>query len=323
MSLPMLLSTWSFGRAANAAAWPILARGGSSLDAVEAAARHAERDPENHTVGFGGFPDASGRVSLDACVMLSPAKRGAVCCVRTHEMAISIARRVMEQTPHVLLAGSGAEEFARGQGFVESELVSEAMRLRHAEWIASRRSAPALANLEDRTMGLREPPIVRTNRPAPLAPGTRDAATGEPAHDTIGVLAIDRGGVLCGGCSTSGLPWKLPGRVGDSPIVGHGLYVDPGHGAAVCTGRGELVMSVCGAFLAVEAMRRGAGCDDAAMEVIRRVAESFELRGDDDQVGVITLRPDGAWGSAAILPGFRVAVRCAERDELLEAPSLK
>jgi isoaspartyl peptidase/L-asparaginase-like protein (Ntn-hydrolase superfamily) len=299
MSLPILLSTWSFGQAANASAWPALSSGGSALDAVEAAARHAEQDPENHTVGSGGYPDASGRVSLDASIMLSPARRGGVCYVRTHEMVVSVARRVMERTPHVLLAGEGAEEFAWQQGFEESDLVSELMRQRHVDWKQRRRVLGPLANVEERTLGLREPPIDQ-----------------EQAHDTIGILAIDASGTLAGACSTSGLPWKLPGRVGDSPIVGHGLYVDPKHGAAVCTGRGELVMSVCGAFLAVESLRRGDEPTRAARAVIDRIAEHFTLS-EDDQVGVIVLRPDGAWSSAAVRPGFRVAVRTADRDELV------
>lgn len=299
MSIPILLSTWSFGKAANAAAWPGLVSGGTALDAVELAARHAEQDPENHTVGSGGYPDASGRVSLDASIMLSPARRGGVCYVRTHEMVVSVARRVMERTPHVLLAGEGAEEFAWQQGFEESDLVTDLMRQRHADWKQRRGAMGPLANVEERSLGLNEPLIDQ-----------------EQAHDTIGILAIDASGTLAGACSTSGLPWKLPGRVGDSPIVGHGLYVDPKHGAAVCTGRGELVMSVCGAFLAVESLRRGDEPSRAARNVIDRIAEHFALS-DDDQVGVIVLRADGSWSSAALRPGFRVAVRSADRDQLV------
>ncbi|MFC1464432.1 MAG: N(4)-(beta-N-acetylglucosaminyl)-L-asparaginase [Candidatus Brachytrichaceae bacterium NZ_4S206] len=307
MPHPLILSTWSFGQRANRAAWPILSSGGSALDAVEAAGRDAESDPDNHTVGAGGYPDASGRVSLDACVMLSPRRRGGVCFVRSHEMVITLARRVMEQTPHVLLAGEGAEEFAWSLGLEESDLLSDLMRQRHEQWRAQRSEKPRLANIEERTMGLREPSMPGITKIDP-----------EQAHDTIGILAIDGVGTLAGGCTTSGLPWKLPGRVGDSPIIGHGLYVDPRHGAAVCTGRGEHVMAICGAFLAVECLRAGRSPADAAFAVIERMRDELDLT-DDDQVGVITVRPDGMWSSAALRPGFRVAARSEHQDELIEA----
>jgi len=299
MPSPIIVSTWSFGQPANGAAWPILATGGSALDAVEAACRYAEADPDNHTVGVGGYPDRDGQVSLDASIMLSPSRCGGVCAIRRFAHPISIARRVMEQTHHVLLAGEGAEQFAREQGFAEADLLDDFARKAWEQWKKTATAQPQAAvqpNLEE------------------LAFARRDQ---EQNHDTIGVLAIDAHGTLAGGCSTSGLRFKLPGRVGDSPIVGHGLYVDPGVGAAVATGHGELVMGVCGTFLAVECLRRGASVLDAAIEVVRRVAQAYSLQ-EQDQVGIIVLSRDGQWRSASLRPGFRVAVRTAERDELLE-----
>ena len=297
MPQPLLLSTWKFGQRSNAAGWPTLARGGSSLDAVEAVGRFAEEDPTNATVGYGGRPDASGRVSLDASVMLSPAKRGAVANVRRFVHAVSIARRVMEKTPHVLLAGEQADEFALEQGFHPQELLTEESRQEWMQWKQQQRDGNAagrpVRNIEER------------------------GGAPQPNHDTIGVLAIDASGTLAGCCTTSGMAYKVPGRVGDSPIIGHALYVDPNVGAAVATGHGELVMGVCGAFLAVESMRRGADPKSAAVELIRRIRDSYAL-GDEDQVGVIVLRRDGTWSAGALTSGFSVAVRLPDRDGLVE-----
>src|SRR4051812_28989725 len=227
---PLILSTWTFGQRANHAAWPILERGGTSVDAVEAACRDAESDPDNHTVGLGGYPDRSGRVTLDASIMLAPGRCGAVAGVRNFVHAISIARRVMDRTPHVLLVGDGAESFAREQGFEPAELLTDEARAAWEKWKAKQSATPArpVRNIEELGLG---------------------AIGGESDHDTIGVLALDQRGMLAGGCTTSGLAFKPPGRVGDSPIVGHGLYVDPTAGAAVATGHGELVMGACGTFL--------------------------------------------------------------------------
>ena len=295
---PLILSTWSFGQRANSAAWPILASGGAAIDAVERAGNDAEDDPENHTVGFGGYPDADGQVTLDASIMLSPARRGAVACVRRHLHVVSVARKVMESTRHVLLVGDAADDFADEHGIAPRDLLSPAARDAWERWRKTNRP-PGLpvANIEER----------------------RSWPDEEQTHDTIGILSIDARGMLAGACTTSGLAFKLPGRVGDSPIIGHGLYVDPSAGAAVCTGHGELVMGVCGAFLAVEHMRHGARPAEAAAAVIRRIRQSYDLR-DDDQVGVITLGKDGDWGSAGLKCGFRVAVRSEARDELVEAP---
>jgi len=292
----LILSTWSFGQRANRAAWGTLTGGGPSLDAVEIACRDAESDLTNHTVGKGGRPDASGEVTLDASIMLSPAKCGAVACVRHFEHPISIARAVMEKSPHVLLAGDGAERFADALGFPRTNLLTDEMRREYEQWRATNPAAqPAIQpNIEE-----------EQNR----------------SHDTIGVLAIDANGTLAGGCTTSGLAYKLPGRVGDSPIIGHALYVEPGIGAAVTTGHGELVMSVCGAFLAVEKLRSGATPFEAGMEVLKRIQQTQALA-EQDQVGIIVVKPDGTWDAASLRRGFKVAVKDPARDELIDPQSL-
>jgi isoaspartyl peptidase/L-asparaginase-like protein (Ntn-hydrolase superfamily) len=220
-----------------------------------------------------------------------------VCFVRRVLHPVSLARLVMERTPHVMLAGDGAERFAASEGITPADLATDASRRAYAKWLAERRSP--------------------STGPGPCPNIDETAPSQEGSHDTVGVLALDAGGVLAGACSTSGLAFKMPGRVGDSPVIGHGLYVDPRHGAAVATGRGELVMGVCGSFLAVEEMRRGASPAEAAIEVVRRIAES-RTPDADHQAAFITLAPDGRWSSASLRPGFKVAVRTADRDDLVE-----
>ena len=300
MPSPVLIATWSFGLPAVRAAWPGLSSGGSSLDAVEAACRDAEADVANHTVGVGGWPDASGRVTLDAAVMLSPARRGGVCAVGDFPHPISIARRVMEATTHTLLAGAGAESFADVQGFSRQRLLTPDAKKEWEHWREKSDGKPWTpeANYEERR------PISEAN------------------HDTIGVLALDRHGVLAAGCTTSGLAWKHPGRVGDSPILGHGLYCDPAAGAAVCTGHGELVSGVCGAFLAVEEMRRGRSPIDAGRAVLDRLVVSYTLS-SQDQVGVLLMTPTGDWAAVSLRVGFSAAVRSDDRDEMIPSQFVK
>ncbi len=265
MGEPILLTTWPFGDAANRAAWPALEAGGSSLDAVEAVCAHVDDDESVHTVGYGGLPDRDGAVSLDGCVMQSPARVGSVCAVRRHAHPVTLARRVMEETPHVMLAGPGADGFGDACGFAPVELLAPEAR---ARW---ERRAPSRS------------------------------------HDTVCCLALDRAGVLSGGCSSSGAAYKLPGRVGDSPIPGHGLYVDPAHGGAAATGNGELVMGLCSSFLAVEEMRSGANPLAALLEALERIQAAHELA-EDDQVAMVALAPDGRHASAALRKGYATAV---------------
>lgn len=311
---PLLLTTWAFGRSANAAAWPALAAGGCGLDAVEAVCRHVELDPGVESVGLGARPDASGRVTLDGCVMQSPRRCAGVCALERHVHAVSIARRVMERTPHRLLAGPGADAFADAQGFeARAQGLGDARDPRPARQPPHPPTSPSTLGRPDGAAPGCDPGAEK--RP----PGAESPARG---HDTVCALARDREGVLSGACSSSGLAGKLPGRVGDSPIIGHGLYVHPAHGAAAATGTGELVMGLCGAFAAVEELRRGASPLDALAAVLARIRDEYERElAPGDQVGLIALTPAGEWAVAALRPGFEAALHTGARDDLV-APQI-
>ena len=299
---PILLSTWSFGLRGHEAAWSDLQAGGGALDAVVAAATRIEADPEIDSVGFGGLPDRDGQVTLDACVMQSAAACGSVCGLRRHLHAARIARRVMEDTEHVMLAGESADVFAHAAGEPEAELLAPAAREAWDRW---------------RTEGVDVDLIRDAGRPVDRDGGRLFGGEDEQrwaGHDTIGTLALDSNGVLAGACSTSGSPWKVPGRVGDSPIIGHGLFVDPDVGAVSATGSGELVMGVCGAMLAVECMRRGDEPIDALLTVLRRIDESYDIMASH-QIGLIALLPDGRMASAALRDGFKVACTMVGHDD--------
>jgi N4-(beta-N-acetylglucosaminyl)-L-asparaginase len=298
MKTPVIVSTWSFGQRANAAAWPALSSGGGALDAVERACNDAEDDETNHTVGRGGYPDHTGRVSLDASVMLSPRRSGAVSGLRDFTCAATVARAVMERTPHRLLCGADADGFARSVGLPERPPLTDEAHDAWKKWVEAGRPNFPLANLEDQI-------------------AQRRASITEANHDTIGTLTIDPHGTMAGACSTSGLAFKLAGRVGDSPNVGHGLYVDPRFGAATCTGRGELIVGICAAFLAVEALRAGHTPEAAGRLVCERFADAYDL-GPDDQAGIIILTADGSASAAALLPGFKYAIRTPGIDEVRE-----
>lgn len=295
MTTACVLSTWSFGPIANAAAWPILSRGGSALDAAVAGATAVEDDPAVDSVGTGGLPDASGQVSLDASVMTGPDRCGSVCYLRGFPNAAQLARRVMERTIHVMLAGEGAERFAERQGFVRRETLTPDARAAWEQW---RREGGSVGGAERE--GWLPPMNVEERYRAARLTG---AAKPDPSHDTVCVLARDQAGTLAGVCTTSGLGFKVPGRVGDSPIIGHGLYVEQGVGAVTATGNGELIMGVCGSFLGVEEMRRGRAPAEALAEVLRRVARSYALQ-PDHQVALVALRADGQWAAASLRPGF-------------------
>lgn len=278
---PVVVSTWQHGLPANEAAWTTLGNGGTALDAVEAGARASEADPEVRTVGRGGYPDRTGTVTLDACLMNNHGDCGAIAALESIQHPTSVARAVMEETPHVMLAGDGALDFAREQGFEQTDLLTDPSRQDWAEWKQTESEV---------------------DRPTPNI----ENQPGADSHDTIGLLALDEQGRLSGACTTSGTAWKRHGRVGDSPLIGAGLYVDGAVGAACATGWGEAIMRVSGAHLAVETMRQGASPQAACRRVIERI-DALHTDLGDVQVGVLALAPDGAIGAYSLQPGFDTA----------------
>jgi N4-(beta-N-acetylglucosaminyl)-L-asparaginase len=289
LSTPCVVSTWDFGVAANAAAWAVLAKGGAALDAVEAGARIPEADLKNHSVGRAGYPDRDGHVSLDASIMNQKGDCGAVAGLEHIAHPISVARRVMERTPHVLLVGDGALQFALEQGFPREELLTPESRKAWKAWLKEHRYKP-VANSEVKTYG----------RDLGL-PGGKDN------HDTLGMLAVDKRSDLSGACTTSGMAWKMRGRVGDSPIIGAGLYVDNEIGAATSTGVGEEVIRNVGSFLVVELMRQGRSPRDACREAVQRILRRNVTRDPDFQVGFLAVNKAGEVGAWAVQKGFSYA----------------
>lgn len=301
---PIMLGTWSFSALGCRGALGGLLDGGSALDAVCTAARLVEADERVDSVGFGGFPDAAGRVTLDACVMLAPERCGSVCAVSEHLPVTDLARLVMERTGHVMLAGPGADQFADAMGVDRQRLLSDAAAGAWRQWKSGEAPHPVMAHRRDSGCTGERLPCAATERELP--------------HDTIGLLALDRHGVIAGACSTSGLPYKLPGRVGDSPIPGHGLFVEPGIGAAVATGVGEMVMGVCGSCVAVECLRRGGSPLDAVREVLARIEARFRPQ-PHQQVALIAMDAQGNWSAGALFDGFMVGV-ADERSVRVEMP---
>lgn len=295
---PVVVSTWSHGLPANEAAWAVLDEGGTALDAVEEGVAVPEADPDVRTVGLGGRPDRSGTVTVDACVMDQRGHCGSVAALPRIQHPTSVARAVMEETPHVMLAGDGALAFARDQGFEETDLLTEQSRQDWKEWTEKQSDV---------------------DRPEPNI----GDETGAGNHDTIGMLALDADGHLSGACTTSGTAWKMPGRVGDSPLIGAGLYVDDDVGAACATGWGEAIIPVAGSHLAVEAMRQGASPQEACRRVIERIA-ALPTDTSDAQVGVLALSKRGEIGAYGLQSGFDTARRTpGTENQLIEADSLE
>ena len=284
---PIVLSTWVQGVAANEAAWKVLSSGGSALGAVEAGVRVPEADPKIMSVGYGGLPDEDCNVSLDACIMGPDGNAGSVAFVQGYKHPISIARKVMEETDHVRIVGAGAEEFARKHGFQREELLTDAARERWLEWKAS---------MSDRDDWL---------------PPNED-------HDTIGLVALDGSGDLAGACTTSGLAFKIHGRVGDSPIIGSGMYVDNEVGAAAATGRGEAVIKTCGSFLVVELMRQGMSPQKACKKALERIIEKSGGK-PDFQVAYIAVNKEGEIGALSLQKGFQYAIYENGENKLIDS----
>ncbi len=288
---PIVLSTWNFGLKANEAAWEILSKNGKAIDAVEAGVKIPEGDPTERSVGYGGRPDRDGRVTLDACIMDELANIGSVAALEHIKHPISVARAVMEKTPHVMLVGDGALQFALSQGFKKENLLVEDSEKEWKEWLKNSNYKP-IVNIEN--------------------------------HDTIGMIALDANGDLSGACTTSGMAFKMHGRVGDSPIIGAGLYVDNEIGAATATGHGEEVIRIAGCHLVVELMRQGKTPEQACIEAVNRVVKLTANRKKnlkDIQVGFIALNKKGEYGSYCVQSGFNYAVHDNAGNKLINADS--
>lgn len=268
-TLPIAICTWNFGNA-TAKAWEVLKEGGSALDAVHQGVMVEENDLNNNTVGNGGRPDRDGNVTLDACIMDKDGNCGAVLALQYIANPISVARKVMEETPHVMLVGTGAEQFAYEQGFEKTNLLTEKSKRDWLEWKKTSQYKPII-NIEN--------------------------------HDTIGMLAIDTNGDIAGACTTSGMAYKMAGRVGDSPIIGAGLFVDNEVGGSTATGVGEEVVRTVGSFLIVELMRQGKSPQEACEEGVRRIIAKNKDK-QDFQIGFIALNKKGQTGAFCIHPGF-------------------
>ncbi len=269
---PIILSTWNFGLPANEVAIKALSDGGNAMDAAEAGARHAESDEENNSVGYGGLPDENGNVTLDACVMDSNGNSGSVAFIQNIKHPVSVARKVMEETKHVMLVGEGARKFAVSKGFKEIDLLTAKSKKEWKKWLKERREM-----------------------------------TPHETHDTISVLVQDKNGDLAGACTTSGWAYKMHGRVGDSPIIGAGLFVDNEVGSAAATGLGEEVIKTTGSFLVVELMRQGYSPNEACSEALNRVIKAHNGN-PDFQIGYIALRKDGKAGAACLKWSFDYAL---------------
>ncbi|MFZ4862434.1 isoaspartyl peptidase/L-asparaginase family protein [Sphingobacterium sp. Mn56C] len=286
---PIVLSTWDFGLKANAEAWKVLSNNGRAVDAVEQGVRFTEADPTERSVGYGGRPDRDGIVTLDACIMDDKANIGSVAGLEHIVHAVSVARAVMDKTPHVMLVGDGALQFAKEQGFKMENLLTEASEQEWKAWLKTAKYEPVV-NIEN--------------------------------HDTIGMIALDAAGNLSGACTTSGMAFKLHGRVGDSPIIGAGLYVDNEIGAATATGHGEEVIRTVGSHLVVELMRQGLSPQKACEAAVHRIVAFTKKRGktlDAIQVGFIALNKKGEYGAYCIHKGFNFAKYDHNGNELKAA----
>jgi N4-(beta-N-acetylglucosaminyl)-L-asparaginase len=286
---PIVVSTWDFGIASNKEAWKILSTNGRALDAVEKGVQVPEGDPKETSVGLGGLPDREGKVTLDACIMDEHANCGAVVCLEHIVHPISVARKVMEDTPHVMLVGDGALEFALEKGFKKEKLLTKESEKAWKEWLKTSNYKPVV-NIEN--------------------------------HDTIGMVAMDASDNLSGACTTSGMAYKMRGRVGDSPIIGAGLFVDNEVGAATSTGLGEEVIRIVGSHLVVELMRQGNSPQVACELAVKRIVKNQPEKSKEIQVGFLAINKNGEYGAYALQKGFTYAVYTPDiPNKLFEAKS--
>ena len=303
---PIVISTWDSGMPVNAAAWKILEKNGNALDAVEAGAIHIENDI-NCCVGLGGYPDRDGIVTLDACIMDHNANCGAVAGIERIKHPISVARKVMEKTPHVILVGNGAQQFALENGFtLESAALSTDAKNAYAEWIKKNEYKP-VSNIERKQNG-------------PFAPNFFEDGT--PNHDTMGLIAMDIKNNLSGAVTTSGMAYKVHGRVGDSPIIGAGLFVDNEFGAATSSGTGEEVIRICGTHLVVEFMRQGYSPELACKKAVERIVKRDREKAKTFQVGFLAMNKKGQFGAYAIQKGFVFSVKSSNENKIYDSKFL-
>jgi N4-(beta-N-acetylglucosaminyl)-L-asparaginase len=302
----IVISTWDAGLEANKAAWKVLGQGGRALDAVEQGVMVTEAS-QNCCVGLGANPDRDGFVTLDACIMDEFFNCGSVAFLERIKHPISVARRVMEKTPHVMLVGSGAQQFAIAEGFpLEEQKLSPDAQKTYDEWLKKSEYKPII-NIENK------------GNHGPFAPAQFE--TGEWNHDTIGMVAMDAKGNLSGSCTTSGLGFKMRGRLGDSPIIGAGLYVDNEVGACTATGQGEDVIRIAGSHTVIELMRQGLSPETACKKAIERIVKIKGEKVKDIQVAFLALNKKGQAGSFAIHKGFSYALKSNEAEKLINAKS--
>jgi N4-(beta-N-acetylglucosaminyl)-L-asparaginase len=299
---PIVLSTWDAGIRANKAAWDVLKKNGRALDAVEQGVMVTENE-QNCCVGLGANPDRDGYVTLDASIMDEFANCGSVACLERIKHPISVARKVMENTPHVMLVGQGAQQFALSQGFtLEKEGLSEGAEREYKKWLQKSEYKPA---------------INRENKENQIAAAPARFSDGSWNHDTIGMIALDANGNLSGSCTTSGMGFKMRGRVGDSPIIGAGLFVDNEVGAVVATGQGEDIIRMGGAHTVMEFMRQGLSPEEACKKAIERLLKIKGSKAKDIQACMIAINKQGVYGGYALQKGFNYAVCYADDKNIL------
>lgn len=305
---PLVVSTWDSGMTANAAAWKLLKEKKKAIDAVEAGSRASEDEP-SCCVGLAAYPDRDGYVTLDASIMDHRSNCGSVVYLQQIQHPISVARKVMESTKHVLLAGDGALQFALENGFekMPGKLSADAEK-QWKEWLKKSDYKPII-NIENRRISKND-----QTSPYTLNDGARN-------HDTMGTIALDTDGDLSGSCTTSGMAFKMHGRVGDSPIIGAGLFVDNEIGAAVSSGVGEEVIRICGTHLIIELMRFRYSPENACKEAIRRIVERDKVKAKEMQVGFIAISKNGDVGAYAIQRGFTYSVTNSSTNKVFESPS--
>ena len=304
---PIVISTWDSGMPVNAAAWKILSANGKALDAVEVGAMHIENEI-NCCVGLGGYPDRDGIVTLDSCIMDEYANCGAVAGIERIKHPVSVARKVMETTPHVLLVGAGAQKFALQNGFtLESAELSEDAKKAYADWLKKSEYKPVI-NIENKKGN------------GPFAPNFFD--DGSANHDTMGLVAMDVNSNLSGAVTTSGMAYKIHGRVGDSPVIGAGLFVDNEVGAATSSGTGEEVIRICGTHLVVEFMRQGYSPEIACKKAVERIIKRDKAKAKTLQVGFLAMNKKGQYGAYAIQKGFVFSVKSNNENQIHQSKYL-